>query len=275
MEEKFSIKKAVSLTLALSFVVMSYTGILLFFTPKGKIANWTDWSLLGLTKTQYTDLHITSMFLFLAAGIWHIYFNWKPLMSYLKTRTRHVTGLKKELLLALVLNAFFVGGTLSHLPPMQSIVDINSRIKAYWETVQGAPPFGHAEEATVASLASVVGIDTDTAMKRLRSGGIRVESTDQTLQQIAQRNGLSAKRVYEAMAPGQKRHETAPVSNLGRRTLEALAAMGYFDADRAVAYLKARGFDASPQTRMRDAATALGTTPYALFDALRAEEAEK
>lgn len=68
MEAKFTLKKTVSLTLGLSFLVMAYTGIMLFLTPKGKIAHWTDWHLLGLTKTQYTDLHITSMFLFLAMG---------------------------------------------------------------------------------------------------------------------------------------------------------------------------------------------------------------
>jgi hypothetical protein len=275
MEEKFTLKKAVSLTLALSFIVMSYTGVLLFFTPKGKIAYWTDWTLLGLGKTQYTDLHITSMFLFLAAGIWHIYYNWKPLVSYLKTRARHLSVFKKEFLLAFALNALFVGGTLAHIPPMQNIVDLNERIKAYWESEQGAPPFGHAEEATVGSLASFRGIDAQTAMERLRSEGIRVENSKQTLQQIAKHNGLSAKRVYDVMLPGQQRHETAPVSNLGRRTLEALAQMGYIEQDKAVIYLKTRGFDATPQTRMRDAATALGTTPYELFEALRAEEPEK
>ena len=83
MEEKFTLKKAVSLTLALSFLVMSYTGIMLFFTPKGKIAYWTDWTLLGLSKTQYTDLHITTLFLFLTSGIWHIYYNWSSFFATL------------------------------------------------------------------------------------------------------------------------------------------------------------------------------------------------
>ena len=270
MEEKFTIKKAVSLTLALSFVVMSYTGIMLFFTPKGKIAYWTDWTLLGLSKTQYTDLHITSMCLLLTAGIWHIYYNWKPLVSYLKNAARRITPFKKEFLLALALNAVFVGGTLAHVAPMQSIVDLNTRIKNYWERANGAPPFGHAEESTVASLAPFIGTDAQGAMKRLRNAGFKVENAKQTLRAIAEENGITAQRVYEVMAPGkQNGGASSPVSGLGRRSLEELASMGQFDLDKALKYLKTQGVDATPQNTMRDAATALGTTPYDLLETLK------
>jgi len=270
MAEKFSLKKAVSLTLALSFIGMAYTGIMLFLTPKGKIANWTDWQLLGLSKTQYTDLHITSMFVLLTFGIWHIYYNWKPLVSYLKNSTRRITLLKKEFLFALGLNALFVGGTLLHVPPMQSIVDLNTRIKNYWETQKGAPPFGHAEEASLASLAPFSGIDVQTAVKRLNDAGVRVENAAQTLQQIADQNGITAQRVYDIMAPKQKGAAGSPVSGLGRRSLGELAATGRFDLQKALNYLNKQGVDATSQTTMRDAASALNTTPYDLFETLKA-----
>jgi hypothetical protein len=271
MEEKFSLKKTVSLTLGLSFLVMSYTGIMLFMTPKGKIAFWTDWTLLGLTKTQYTDLHITSMFLFLAAGIWHIYYNWKPLLSYLKNHLHRLTPLKKEFLAALVLNLFFVGATMLHLPPMQSIVNLNTAIKDYWERQVGAPPFGHAEEATVASLAPQGGIDTPTAMMRLRDAGFHVKNGRQTLEQIAVENGVSAQKVYDAMLPQTRAQQSAtPLSGMGRRSIASLADAGHIDLEKALAYLEAEGVDATPQTAMRDAAGQLGTTPYELFEILKA-----
>jgi hypothetical protein len=269
MEEKFTLKKAVSLTLALAFLVMAYSGLMLFVTPKGKIAYWTDWTLLGLNKTQYTDLHITSMFIMLAFGIWHIYYNWKPLTSYLKNHARRITPLKKEFLFAFVLNAFFVAGALFHIPPVQSIIDLNTRIKTYWEQDKGAPPFGHAEESTVGALAPFSGTDAQTAMKRLRSAGIKVENAKQSLQQIADQNGITAQRVYEVMIPKQKGTSAAPVSGLGRKSLQELSSMGQFDLNKAIAYLKTQGFDATPQTTMREAAMALGTTPYDLFETLK------
>ena len=271
MEEKFTVKKTVSLTLALSFLVMSYTGIMLFMTPKGKIANWTDWTLLGFSKIQYTDLHITSMFLFLTAAVWHIYFNWKPIISYLKNRAHQMTPFKKEFLAALALNAFFVGATLTHLPPMQSIVDLNTMIKDYWERQVGAPPFGHAEEATVASLASQGGINAQDAIKRLRNAGLKAENGRQTLAQIADANSVSAQRVYDLMLPAaQKQQNSAPLTGLGRRSLSELAELGRIDLQKATAYLKSKGIDAGPQTTLRDAAGTLGTTPYDLFETLHA-----
>lgn len=271
MEEKFTVKKAVSLTLALSFVVMAYTGSMLFLTPKGKIAYWTDWTLLGLSKTQYTDLHITSMFLFLAAGIWHIYYNWKPLVSYLKNSARRMTPLKKEFLIALALNALFVGGTLAHVAPMQNIIDLNTRIKNYWEREKGAPPFGHAEESTVASLAPLIGTDAEGALKRLRNSGLTVENAGQTLQAVAEQNGVTAQHVYDVMAPDPKASAAvSPVSGLGRRNLGELASMGQFDLQKALNYLKTQHVDATEQTTMRDAATALNTTPFDLFETLKA-----
>jgi hypothetical protein len=40
-----------SLLTTFSFIVMSISGILLFIVPQGRIAEWTDWRMLGLTKS--------------------------------------------------------------------------------------------------------------------------------------------------------------------------------------------------------------------------------
>ena len=124
MKEKIVIKKTISLTLAFSFLVMSITGIMLYIVPKGRVAYWADWELFGLTKTQYANIHITSMVLFLVVAIWHIYYNWKPLMSYIKNSAKQITLLKKELLIAVMLNILFVGGTLMEIQPFKSVIDI-------------------------------------------------------------------------------------------------------------------------------------------------------
>ncbi len=51
---KFSIKKFTSLSLGFSFLVMSCTGVMLYFVPKGKVAYWSNWHMFGLSKSQYT-----------------------------------------------------------------------------------------------------------------------------------------------------------------------------------------------------------------------------
>ena len=71
----YSLRRFTSLCIGFSFLIMSYTGIILFLAPKGRVANWTNWQLLGLDKTHYTHLHVTFMVLFLVGMIFHIYLN--------------------------------------------------------------------------------------------------------------------------------------------------------------------------------------------------------
>ena len=85
-----NLKKITSLTMLLSMIVMTYTGIMLFITPPGRVANWANWELLGLSKTQYADIHSTFMVLFIIATILHIFYNWRPMTSYMKNTAKQM-----------------------------------------------------------------------------------------------------------------------------------------------------------------------------------------
>lgn len=269
-------KKIVSLTLAFSFLIMSWSGIMLYVAPKGKVAFWTNWELMGLTKTQYTNIHITAMFLFLLIVAWHIYYNWRPLVSYIKSSAAQVSIWKKELWIAVAINAAFVAGALMGIQPFQSAIDLNDRIKAYWEKTDGAPPYGHAEESSFESIVQQMGITSAQAVESLKQKGYKVDDTSQTLQHIAGINGVSARTIYEALRPkvtkavqGKKSDsDSSDVPFLGRRTLEELAGMGKIDLNKSVAYLKEKGVDASPQTTMKEA-NALGLMPFELYEELK------
>lgn len=274
MNEKIVMKKIISLTLAFSFLVMSITGMMLYIVPKGKVAYWANWEMLGLTKTQYGDIHITSMILFLAVTIWHIYYNWKPLMNYLKNSTKQITLFKKELLIALALNFLFVGGTLMGIQPFQSVLDINEGIKTYWEKQYGSPPYGHAEESSLQSFSQRIGVNAQRALELLKDKGIAVENKRQTLLEIAQENNISPKVIHDIIKPkggtvAGKAATEAGISSLGRKTLQELADMDKVNLEKSLLFLQKKGFDATPQSRMREAANALGLTPYELFDKIK------
>ncbi|MEA2090795.1 MAG: DUF4405 domain-containing protein [Campylobacterota bacterium] len=194
-------KKIISLTLALSFLIMSVTGVILYIVPKGKVAYWADWHIFGLTKTQYGDLHITSMFLFLVVTIWHIYYNWKPLVNYLKDSRKKVSFFKKEFLIALLLNTIFVAGTLIGMQPFQLVLDVNEDIKSYWEKEYGSPPYGHAEESSLNSFSRRMGIDAKKAMILLKEKNIKVDAQSQTLLEISKQNGISPKNIFDTIKP--------------------------------------------------------------------------
>lgn len=268
MNDKIIIKKIISLTLAFSFLIMSVTGIMLYIVPKGKVAYWANWQIFGLTKTQYGDIHITSMFLFLVVTIWHIYYNWKPLINYLRDSAKKVTFFKKELLIALLLNITFVIGTLMLVQPFKVALDINEDIKTYWEEEYGSPPYGHAEESSLKSFTKRMGIDIKKAMILLSENNIKVVSQSETLLQISQENAVSSKVIYDIIKSKGSTTDTK-ISSMGRRTLGELSKMNKINLEKSLLYLERKGYKATSETRMREIANALDATPYELFDKLK------
>ena len=69
------IRKITSLVAALAFVVMVLTSFVLYIVPQGRIAYWAGWKFLGLSKTQWGDIHINTGILFLLALVLHTYYN--------------------------------------------------------------------------------------------------------------------------------------------------------------------------------------------------------
>jgi hypothetical protein len=272
MESPFSIRKTVSLTLGLSFLVMTVTGLVLFIVPKGKVAYWSDWLFMGLTKEQWGDLHITSMLLLVVTAVWHIYYNWTPLVSYLKNSAKKITFLKKEFVVAAVLNVAFVLGTLYAVPPFQSLLDLNTGIKDYWEETYGSPPYGHAEESSLKAFSRHIGVQEDEALKRLKAEGIQVNSSADSLKTIGRNNGIAPQRIYEVIKPSGdkvKRGNAEGITFLGRRTLHELSEMNKIDLDKSLAYLKKKGLNATQEMRMREVADHFELTPYEMYERLK------
>nr|WP_321267400.1 DUF4405 domain-containing protein [uncultured Sulfurimonas sp.] len=266
---KIVVKKVISLTLAFSFLIMSLTGIMLYIVPKGKVAYWADWKMFGLSKTQYGDIHTTSMILFLVITIWHIYYNWKPLINYIKDSTKKITFLKKELIIALILNLLFVGGTLMNMQPFQSVLDVGENIKEYWEKEYGSPPYGHAEESSLKSFCKKLGVDANSAMELLKAKNIKVTSQMQTLLDISKENNIAPKVIYDIVSSKQQASSTnEKINSLGKKTLNDLANMGKINLEKSIDFLEKNGFNASADTNVKEAASALEVTPRELYEKL-------
>ncbi|MDP4856108.1 MAG: DUF4405 domain-containing protein, partial [Desulfobacterales bacterium] len=77
-----NLRKIVSLTALLSSLLLLVTSIVLYIVPQGRVAYWADWRLLGLTKTEWTNIHVNFGLLFFVSALLHVYYNWKPIVSY-------------------------------------------------------------------------------------------------------------------------------------------------------------------------------------------------
>lgn len=201
-----SLRRFTSLTLTFTFLVMSYTGIILFIAPKGRVANWTNWELLGLDKTQYTNLHVTFMVLFLIGMIFHIYLNWCPLMCYLKNRAKQFSLLTKEFILALTINAIFVVGTLYYWAPFEQFLDFQDDVKASWEKKVVKAPYGHAELSTIEEFAQKTGRNATILIEQLKAKNLNGVSLDKTIEKVAKENGKSPADLFEMLkTPKEKK----------------------------------------------------------------------
>lgn len=249
------IRKIASLTAALSFIVMILTSFILYIVPQGRIAYWADWRLWGLTKEQWGNIHINTGILFLIALGFHIYYNWKPILSYLKDKAKNLTVFTKEFNIALVL-ALLVGlGTYFEVPPFSSILALSESIKGAAAEKYGEPPYGHAELSSLKTFTKKTGIGLKDSMKLLKKAGFKVEGEMQTLSAIGKLNSISPQQIYLTIKQAEnkstvylrevKKFPDSPPAGTGNLTLADLCSQYNLNIKAVLRGLAKENIDAS------------------------------
>ncbi len=218
------IRKITSLTALVSFILLILNSVVLYIVPSGRVAYWSDWRLWGLTKTQWGNQHIIVGVLFLIAIALHIYYNWKPIVSYLKNKARQFKLFTKDFNIALVISMICVVGAYVEVPPFNWVLDFSESIKNTAAQKYGEPPYGHAELSTLKTFSLRTGLDLAGSMRRLKNAGVRFENEKQTLLQIAKLNKMTPQQVYLAMKveekPGAvKSLPDSPPKGMGKRAI--------------------------------------------------------
>lgn len=202
-------KKITSLSLGFSFLIMSYTGVVLYIAPHGRISKWIDWHLFGLDKIQYQELHTTSMITFLLFAILHIYYNWKPMINYMKDSSKKISFTKKEFLIAFIINALFVIGTLTLTQPFKGFLDLGENIKDSWGEkdtpvtvinnieVTIMPPPEQLGRKTLEELNKMGNIDLNQSIEILKSEGIDDVDSTFRIRDIANELDTTTTNIYK------------------------------------------------------------------------------
>ncbi len=269
-------KRFVSLTLFWSAIILFMSSIVLFIEPHGRVAYWADWRFLGLTKTNWDDLHICSGTLFLVASLIHIYLNWPLITAYL---TRKVQGASKAPVVwgSILLVSFITIGTYFNIPPMKQFLQLNQAIKEAHTKRYGNPPFGHAELVPISKLARFLGIDSHDFINALRKAGIKVESGKQSLKDIGKATGMSPARLFDMVMQGLReagREGTPhlpemPPPGTGRMTLADVARTYHVSQEVLLQRLKKAGIEASANQTMKEIASSAGLTSPEIYDIIK------
>jgi hypothetical protein len=90
-------------------------------------------------------------------------------------------------------------GTLLGIPPFSSMLVLGEYIKESWEKPRIAAPAPHSELFSIRKISEILKINTDKVIKLLKMKGIKVDSPDDMLKDVAIRNNMKPSDVYELL----------------------------------------------------------------------------
>lgn len=287
-EKKFNTRSLVTLTVAMSFLTIAVSGLVLYISPKGRVANWTGWSVAGLGKEEWASIHTTMALLFLTFSAVHIWNNWRPLMNYIKKPV--ATGVKRsksEMLAAAALTLVVLLGTMYRVPPFSTVGEVGESFKNYWEARSVAGPYVHAEDDTLAIFAQKLGREESDLLERLATKGYATDNLDVKLKDLAEQYDVTPAMLFAALSSGgagvgpagehgERGEGFGPGAfgapggggGYGRKSLEQVCAESNVDLATAIAALKDKGVTANGGDNVRTLATNAGMNPGELLEAV-------
>lgn len=272
------IRKTISITIFISFLLLVLSSVILYIVPEGRVAYWSDWKILGLSKVEWGHLHITGGLTFLIVSIWHIILNWNPIVNYIRKSTPKNIKSPVPILLAIVINAFIFVGTLSEFQPMKKIIAWNGDIKEHQAKVNGNPPYGHAELSSLESFCGFLGLDVNIVINALSEKKLQGEITRQaTILDIAKQNNKTPQQIYDIIRssisgdPFQLLPPEAP-EGTGKMTLEQLCTAYSLPLEDAIQKLSSKGVDATAELSIKEIAQAHKLSPIDVYNILRSEK---
>ena len=282
----FNLRSFTSFMVTVAFLVATVTGIVLFIVPQGRIANWVNWELVGLSKDAWGDIHLTFAVVFIIGGFLHLYpYNWKPFKNYLAERVSGRLDMKrpkKEFLAALGAAVVLIAGTVANVPPFTYLFDLNDMAKESWVSSPDLePPFGHAEELSLAGFSRKMNIDLKGAMAELKAKGVKFDGAKSKLNEIAAANDTNAMNVYMLIKKFEKKPAPMAVTKasltgeeveakfsgtgIGRKTLAQVSEQVGLSLEEVKARLAKAGIKADGQQKMKEIAEPADMTPVDLL----------
>jgi len=128
--QPFQMRALTSLMMAISFLIVSFSGLVLFFAPNGREARQQGWELLSLSKWEWINIHIVFSYLCVLTAVFHIWFNRKPLIGYLKQKaSKACDGIRWEWLAVVVICIGLFWATSERAAPASYLLDWHDSIK--------------------------------------------------------------------------------------------------------------------------------------------------
>lgn len=261
MKKKFNWRGFTSLYITLSFLIMAVSGIILYFAPPGRVANWSYWRFLGLLKSQWQAIHTIFTFLFIIAAAFHLFFNWKPFIAYLKTKFESSIRLRKELLVSSIVVVLIFTMTIYESVPFKNVMDFGETLKDSWSTEKTEPPVPHAENQKIFEFAKTINLPVEELKNTLISQGITIANDDLTIKEVAKLNNISPNEIYNKVKTNNQNQPLGEGKGYGRKTLAEICIQNNISIDKALSNLKSHGIQAEQNQKLKEIATRYNLLP--------------
>ena len=280
----FRFRAFTALMMLWSFILESVTGIVLYIVPPGRVANWTNWKLWGFTKHQWAAMHTIFGYVFLVFAVIHIYFNWKPIINYMKRKLKAGLRMRIELAASFLVSFLVLIATVIGIPPFSSIMDLGESFKNSWEDSQRQPFVPHAELLSFRQFIRDIGISEVKAVEILGENGILIQDKEKLIQDIARSNGISPADIYSMLKNSlseEERHKVDQVTSgarsftgrgYGWKTVENLAQEMNVPLDQILEKLKSKGIDAEKDEVLRNLAERHGMKAVDLVNLIQEKD---
>lgn len=276
-------RKVTSLTLVIAGLIELLTSIVLYIIPSGRVAYWANYHLLGLSKTQWGDIHITVGTLLLVMAAIHIYLNWHPITGYIKNKAKQLTLFTKGFNIALLISLYVAIGTLYNLPPMNYVLQLGHYFTDSANEKYGEPPYGHAELSSLKMFCSRMNIDQDRALALLKEAGIEVDTPQESIKEMAAKKGLTPQRIYDIIKVTIISQELSPAPfpdfpspGFGKKTITDICQLYNLPQAEVIKRLKTAGLKGEGDDTVKEISSNNDSNPMVVFEIIQkiAEESK-
>ncbi|MEI6891871.1 MAG: DUF4405 domain-containing protein [Pontiella sp.] len=205
-----SLRRIIALTALLSFIMLACTSTFIYLAPHGLDSN--NWTTLGVAKHKWMALQTDLGLLFIAAGLMHLLFNIKSLMSYLKNKQGEIKIFNINVNIALLITLWAIVSSLFSLPPFSAVqhnkphrgiqesFPTKEKVAAPEHTPKSLPPKPPLfySGRSLERLSGTYEMNLPHILRGLHKIGIETRE-EWTFKQIAEHNDMEPKSVYEAV----------------------------------------------------------------------------
>ncbi len=146
-KKPFSIRAFVSILMAFAFLGLATSGIILYLAPSCSVAERMGWTVIGLSKDQWSSMHMVAALFILVLALIHLFvYNWRTFMCYLRDRRSKLMAereneqnpegkwlrIPRELVAAIVVAIVMYAGAMTFIAPFGWLEEGREAIKEHY-----------------------------------------------------------------------------------------------------------------------------------------------